>query len=264
MGSSKILWVDLRLQRNKPSLYHHLTKKWSVYCTSESEQIIKEIQKVAPVLLCFEYDYPDIHSLSILQQTLQLLPATPVIMLTEQHSEALAVWALRNRVWDYLVKPLSHQELLKSAESSLSMPPAGRRGNRLPNPIPADLRVNIQQRKMTLPALSFVEKHCHEKIAARDVAQLCGMNTSTFSRAFKKEHGITFRDYLVNYRIQKARHLLQNPNVAVKDIAYTVGFHDPSYFTRMFRRIVGVSPSRYHENHGKRRIPVRLPGKGAG
>lgn len=254
MGSSQILWVDLRLQRKQPSLYHHLTKKWSVYRTCESGKIINEIQKIAPVLLCFEYDYPDRHSLSILQKTLQLLPSTPIIMLTEQHSEALAVWALRNRVWDYLVKPLSHQELLMSAESSLSLSRtghAGRQNSQVPNPIPAELRFNIQQRKMTLPAQSFVEKHCHEKIAEKDVAQLCGMNTSTFSRAFKKEHGITFRDYLINYRIHRAQELLQNPNITVKDIAYTVGFHDPSYFTRMFRRIVGISPSRYHDKHLK-------------
>ncbi len=254
MGSSQILWVDLRLQRKQPSLYHHLAKKWTVYCTRESEQIINEIQKVAPVLLCFEYDYPDIHSLSILQQTLQLLPSTPIIMLTEQHSEALAVWALRNRVWDYLVKPLSHQELVMSAESSLSRPQTGqpgRQSSRLPNPIPADLRFNVQQRNITLPARSFVEKHYHEKIIEKDVAQLCGMSTSTFSRTFKKEYGITFRDYLINYRIRKAQNLLQNPNVTVKDIAYTVGFHDPSYFTRMFRRIIGVSPSHYHEIHNK-------------
>ncbi len=254
MASPRILWVDLRFQRKQPSLYHHLAKKWTVCCTHESGRIINEIQKVAPVLLCFEYDYPDTHSLSILQQTLQLLPSTPIIMLTEQHSEALAVWALRNRVWDYLVKPLSHQELLKSAESSLSLPQtglSGRQNSRVPNPIPAELRFNVQQRKMTLPARSFVEKHCHEKIAEKDVAQLCGMNTSTFSRAFKKEHGITFRDYLINYRIHRARELLQNPNVTIKDIAYTVGFHDPSYFTRMFRRMVGISPSCYHEKHKK-------------
>lgn len=252
MDSSQILWVDLRLERKQPSLYHYLTKTWSVCCTNESEQIIHEIQKVAPILLCFEYDYPDIPSLLVLQQTLHLFPSIPVIMLTEQHSEALAVWALRNRVWDYLVKPLTHQELLTSAEGPLSMPQAGKHSRQCSlatNPIPTDQRFCAQQRKMTLPAQSFVEKHYHEKIYEEQVARLCGMNTSTFSRTFKKEHETNFRNYLINYRIRKARELLQNPNAMVTDIAYTVGFHDPSNFARTFRRIVGMSPSRYHETH---------------
>ena len=252
MDSSQILWVDFRLEQKQPSCYHYLTETWSVYYASGSEQIIHEIRKVAPILLIFEYDYPDIPSLSALQQTIRLLPSTPIIMLTEQHSEALAVWALRNRVWDYLVKPLSHQELLKSAESSLSISQTGqpsRQCSLAPNPIPTDLRFRTCQRKMTLPALSFVEKHYHKKIYEEEVAQLCGMNTSTFSRGFKKEHEMTFRDYLINYRIRKAQELLQNPHAMVTDIAYTVGFHDPSNFARTFRRIVGMSPSRYHEAH---------------
>ena len=188
MDSSQILWADFRLERKQPSYYHYLTETWSVYCASESEQIIYEIRKVAPILLIFEYDYPDIPSLSALQKTMRLLPSTPIIMLTEQHSEALAVWALRSRVWDYLVKPLSHQELLASAENSLSMPQTdqpSRQCGLAPNPIPTDLRFRTCQRKMTLPAQSFVEKHYHKKVYEEEVAQLCGMNASAFSRRFK-------------------------------------------------------------------------------
>ncbi len=212
--------------------------------------MIEKVGKIAPILLCFEYDYPDIHGLSLLQQVRQRFPSLPVIMVTEQHSEALAVWALRNRLWDYLVKPLSRQELLNSAESSL-FARQGQLGEReitrIPSPVPVDLRLNTRQRKSTLAACSFIEKHCHEKIAEKEVASLCGMTPCTFSRVFKKEHGITFRDYLIRYRIRKAQRLLKNPGVSVQDVAYTVGFRDPSYFTRMFRKLVGMSPSLYKE-----------------
>ncbi|HFC52811.1 MAG TPA: AraC family transcriptional regulator [Gammaproteobacteria bacterium] len=171
-------------------------------------------------------------------------------MLTEQHSEALAVWALRNRIWDYLVKPLTPLDLRRSVENSLSMRYGGQYGQR-DNPIPPDLRFYKLHRKVTLPAEYFVENHYHEKIYEEHVAQLCGMKTCVFSRAFKKEHGTTFRRYLLEYRISKARELLRRPEVLVRDIAYTVGFRDPSYFTRIFRRIVGVSPLRYHERHAE-------------
>ena len=180
-----------------------------------------------------------------------------IIMLTKQHSEALAIWALRVQVWDYLVKPFHPQELVTSIATLLAadeLPKnkifqSAQRDNLLSNPFPPEVRIRTTQPKKTYPAELFVETHYHEKIYEEEVAQLCGLNAGTFSRYFKKEHQVTFRGYLINYRIFKARELLENPNVMVTDIAYTVGFNDPSYFTRMFRRIVGMSPSHYHQAH---------------
>jgi len=237
------------------SSYHSLNEDWAVSHISNTERLDLEIRKAAPTLLCFEYDYPDTSGLSALRQVRCLFPSIPIIMVTEQHSEALAIWALRIRVWDYFIKPLQAKDLVTSAAtvltqktSSKDSPPKSReRLNSLSNPIPAELRFRTSQKKKTYPAQCFVETHYHKRIGEEEVAQLCGMNISTFSRNFKKEHEVTFRNYLISYRIRKARELLQNPNASVTDIAYTVGYNDPSYFTRTFRRIVGMSPSRYRE-----------------
>ena len=105
-----------------------------------------------------------------------------------------------------------------------------------------------------------MEKHSHEKIYEKKVAELCGMKTSAFSRCFKKGNGITFRDYLIGYRIKNSCRLLLNPGVSVSDIAYAAGFHDPSYFTRTFRRLIGMSPSRYRESHERSDQPIESPG----
>ena len=71
------------------------------------------------------------------------------------------------------------------------------------------------------------------------------MGTFQFSRAFKREHGLTFREFLVRYRIDKARESLKNPRIRVLDSAFVAGFKDPSYFARLFKRYVGVPPSQY-------------------
>lgn len=248
-----MLWVDLRSIRDQVSSYHDLSDKWAVSRISNPEEIDLVIRKESPILVFFEYDYPDISSLSALRQVKNSFPAIPIIMLTEQHSEALAVWALRIRAGDYLVKPLQTQELMASVTTILAekVSPKDKINEQYPssNPLPAEFRCRVGLRKKTYPAQTFVENRYHEKIYQEEVAQLCGMNASTFSRNFKKEHMITFRGYLTKYRIRKAQKLLQNPNARVTDIAYTVGFQDPSYFTRTFRRVVGTSPSLYHEAH---------------
>jgi AraC-like DNA-binding protein/CheY-like chemotaxis protein len=258
MNTAKILWVDFRFFQDQVSAYHCLNGHWAVSHINKTERLDLEIHKTTPALLCFEYDYPDKSGLLALQQTRHLFPSTSVIMLTEQHSEALSIWALRLRVWDYFIKPIQPKELVTSATTILTQRALSKNKtlqtprqhfNFLYNPIPPKLKSRSSKGEKTNPAQTFVENHYHEKIYEAVVAELCGMNSSAFSRSFKKEHKTNFRDYLINFRIHKARELLQEPNAMVTDIAYTVGFNDPSYFTRTFQRIVGMSPSCYHEAH---------------
>lgn len=76
-------------------------------------------------------------------------------------------------------------------------------------------------------------------------ARLCELSPFQFSRNFKKENGVTFRDFVVRVRIQRAAELMRQPNVSVTEAAFGVGFNDLSYFARMFRRQLGISPSHF-------------------
>jgi AraC-like DNA-binding protein len=96
-----------------------------------------------------------------------------------------------------------------------------------------------------LKATDFVRDHYHEKFAASLIAAHCGLSRFQFSRCFHAVYGITFREYLLRYRIIAACHRLQEGKMPVTEIAFAVGFHDGSYFARMFRRYTGVLPSQY-------------------
>lgn len=109
-------------------------------------------------------------------------------------------------------------------------------------PAPADVRL----------AIAYVAAHYHEKFPASAVASHCGLSRFQFSRAFHATFGITFREYLLRYRIRAACHSLQGRPDSVTAVAYAVGFHDGSYFARMFRRYIGMLPSQYarwHDGH---------------
>jgi AraC-like DNA-binding protein len=94
-------------------------------------------------------------------------------------------------------------------------------------------------------SIAFVTARYHEKFAASIVAEHCGLSRFQFSRNFHSTFGITFREYLLRFRIREACRRLQAGEQSVTGIAYAVGFHDGSYFARMFRRYVGVLPSQY-------------------
>lgn len=103
-----------------------------------------------------------------------------------------------------------------------------------------------------LRAPEFVGDHFHEKFPANHIAEYCGLSRFQFSRSFHTVFGITFREYLLRYRILEACARLDRGEQAVTEIAIAVGFHDGSYFARMFRRYTGHLPSQYARRHDRR------------
>ena len=98
-------------------------------------------------------------------------------------------------------------------------------------------------KKGLAPALYYVEQHFREKIRCDDVARLCGMSSFRFSRVFKDKYTIAFRDYVVRYRLREAYKMIKDQKASVTDAAFSVGFNDISYFSRMFKRHFDISPS---------------------
>jgi two-component system response regulator YesN len=78
-----------------------------------------------------------------------------------------------------------------------------------------------------------------------------------FSKLFKDEVGETFIDYITNLRIQKSKELLAESQLSGKEICFEIGYGDPNYFSRNFKRIVGITPTEYKEIT-KRKVKLRM------
>jgi two-component system response regulator YesN len=70
------------------------------------------------------------------------------------------------------------------------------------------------------------------------------MNRSYLSSVFKKETGISFTDYVNSLKIEEAKGLIQKYGLRTCEAAEKLGFHDESYFSKLFKKYVGVNPSR--------------------
>jgi two-component system response regulator YesN len=77
------------------------------------------------------------------------------------------------------------------------------------------------------------------------MAGYIGLDPSYFGKLFKKETGISFTDYLMNYRIEKAQALLRNTRKNISEICFSVGFNSQSYFGYVFKKKVNLSPKKY-------------------
>lgn len=92
---------------------------------------------------------------------------------------------------------------------------------------------------------SYISKHYSEQIGLVDAANLVYLNPAYFSDIFKKETGVNFSDYLLNYRIEIAKQLLKDIQYRANDVSEMVGYKDPKYFSKLFKKVVGISPAQY-------------------
>ncbi|HWI55814.1 MAG TPA: helix-turn-helix domain-containing protein [Bacillota bacterium] len=94
-------------------------------------------------------------------------------------------------------------------------------------------------------AKEFIHEHQTENLRLSHVAKACNTSTFYFCKMFKKVTGINFTDYLSRVRIEKSKNLLLNPNLRVSEIAFEVGFQSLTHFNRVFKKILGQSPTEY-------------------
>ena len=95
--------------------------------------------------------------------------------------------------------------------------------------------------------LSFIAKNYSSSITLNDAAQKSNISSSYLSLIFKQELGINFSDYLTQYRIEQAKHLLETTNLHVYEIAQRVGFSSPYYFSRVFKDVTKMTCKNYKD-----------------
>jgi AraC-like DNA-binding protein len=285
MAKPVMLWFDCTSRAERPELRRLAMAHFEVTTRLRLDQAAGEVARTRARLLCFDFDYPDRDRLRTLQAIKRAHVSLPVLMLTIEHSEALAVWAFRVPVWNYLVKPVATAEWQDNLQALAQILPAERRSGRsiylnepsVPRAVPAG-RPDDPQHAL-LPALSFVEQHFSTCVSASDVAKICGMTRFQFSRMFHAAFGLTFREYLLRFRISEACRLLEQQSASVTEVGCAAGFNDSSYFARMFRRYTGMLPSVYVKSHVRpspaslhpsfvltratRQLPVERVGTGA-
>ncbi len=92
---------------------------------------------------------------------------------------------------------------------------------------------------------SVVDLHIYSNLSIEALSKLSNLSISSFKRKFKEEYKDTPRNYIQNQKILKAKELLSISDLSVGQIAFECGFNDPLYFTRVFKKINGITPSKF-------------------
>lgn len=99
--------------------------------------------------------------------------------------------------------------------------------------------------KIVKNAAEYITQHFSEDISLAKVADTLHVNTSYLSTLFRQATGTTFKEYLNRIRIEEAARLLSNTDYPVMEIAIACGYKDQSYFTKVFKKLTGLTPRQY-------------------
>lgn len=113
----------------------------------------------------------------------------------------------------------------------------------------ANVRGNQTRKELSIIecAKNYIDNNYNKDISLVDVSREVNISPYYFSKVFKDEMGCNFIEYLTNIRIEKAKELLNTTEYSMKEICVMVGYSEPNYFSKSFKKNVGVTPTEYKE-----------------
>jgi Response regulator containing CheY-like receiver domain and AraC-type DNA-binding domain len=108
--------------------------------------------------------------------------------------------------------------------------------------------VDVKNVEVIQKAVHYIRKNYTRKLMIEEVAKEICLSPTYFSKIFKQEIGCGFNAYLNRLRIEKSTQLLLQSDLQLVDIAHAIGFEDQSYFTKVFKRLTGISPNQFKKS----------------
>ncbi|MGD0623074.1 MAG: PocR ligand-binding domain-containing protein [Thermacetogeniaceae bacterium] len=105
----------------------------------------------------------------------------------------------------------------------------------------------IKNLQVVNSAVDYIRAHYQRRLTLDEIAQQVYVSASYLSRLFKKEIGCTVIELLTKVRVEEAKKVFHDPKYTVRQVAAEIGFEDANYFSKVFRRIEGITPSKYKQ-----------------
>ena len=99
-------------------------------------------------------------------------------------------------------------------------------------------------------SLEYIENNLGKDISLNMISEKLNISSYYFSKLFNEETGEGFIEYLTRTRVEKAKDMLKDPSKSIKEVGSECGYSDPNYFSRIFKKATGMTPTEYKERAG--------------
>ena len=234
------------------TLRKHLGELCDIFESKNGREALEVFDREQPQIAILDIEMPGINGLEVARKIRESGKDCAILFLTGFDKFSYAKQAISVRALEYLLKPYNEQELIYAVEEAMQYasrfakqasrneqtaeenPQAREEGNE-------SLRLSLIREDIR----TYIGKNYQNDISMQSAAQFMGYSEAYFCKLFKQCFRVNFSAYLNEYRIDKAKVLMADPRISIKDIGIACGYSDSNYFARVFKRITGQTPSDY-------------------
>ena len=245
---------DERIERKV--LCKTLKKHFGDLCTIHEAASGREAAELflthRPQAAILDIEMPGMSGLEVAREIRKSGIPCVILFVTAFDKFSYAREAITLRALDYLLKPYGEQELILSVEEALQL--YDRQGADLTvllagEPEPAEEEHTADRQSQIREDIEgYIREHYAEELSMQDVARAMNYSDAYFCKLFKQCFRVNFSAWLNEFRVEKAKQMLQSTRMSIREVSLACGYTDANYFARVFKRVTGRTPSEYRLN----------------
>ncbi len=235
MLSDRIIIVNEKLHFLKEQKF--LFEEYEIVYLSTGQELFAYVEANKSVnLIVLNVTLPDMDGLQALSELKAAHKDIYVIMMSLNATKEMVVNALRCHADDFWEGPVDAAEFRQKIQTILKerQNPPARSSSREEN---VDRIKRFIQRNYRLATLDFISKELY-------------LSSKYVSRMFNEKSGLSFRDYKINIKMDKAKELLENTSMNINEVSHLLGYKKPESFMRIFKRVTQKTPKQYRKELG--------------
>ena len=230
------VWITLGLKK----LLEKLDINAYVVGTANNGLTAKEeLAHFKPDVLFADIRMPGLSGLELLQVVPEISPDTKVVIISGYAEFSYAQEAVQHHAFDYLLKPIKEEELSRVMNAILRDRGEGSEEDEEKAPVSEKMIDNV---------ITEIREHYMEDISLTSLSTKYNISMGHLSKMIMEQLQVNFSDYIASLRIQRAKELLRDDSLSIQEISEIVGYNDYFYFTKVFKKIEGISPSKYRKS----------------
>jgi len=227
---------NLELKVLEKTVKKHFVDELEIFASSNGRKASQICDEVKPDIALLDIEMPGMNGIELAKYIKEKYAECIIIFITAYDRFDYAIEAMHIKAFDYLLKPWKEERLCELINTAIENVRSMQKTDSI-----------VHSQKDVIK--DYIDRNYKKDISAKDVAGILGYSDVYFSKVFKQLFDDNFINYLTKIRIDRAKVLLKDVSFNIKEVGKSVGYANSNYFTKVFKRSIGISPSEYRSKH---------------
>ena len=227
---------NLELKVLEKTVKKYFVDELEIFASSNGRKASQICDEVKPDIALLDIEMPGMNGIELAKYIKEKYADCIIIFITAYDRFDYAIEAMHIKAFDYLLKPWKEEKLCELINTAIENVRSMQKTDSI-----------VHSQKDVIK--DYIDRNYKKDISAKDVAGILGYSDGYFSKVFKQLFDGNFINYLTKIRMDRAKLLLKDVSFNIKEVGKSVGYADSNYFTKVFKRSIGMSPSEYRSKH---------------